>query len=78
MKRSQQARREARRHMTVRVTPLRDHVAGPSAAETAEDRLALLDTLSRESWELTSLPVPTYTRSEMPIRVLNRASTAPA
>jgi len=37
---------------------------------TAEQRLALVDTLTREGWALAGRPLPTYRRAETPIRVV--------
>lgn len=40
-----------------------------SADTTAEERLAILSELSERAWALTGRPVPTYERSDIPIRV---------
>jgi len=65
-----------RRDMTVRVVPLRSREASDSrVGGTAEERLALISTLSVQLWTLTGRPLPRYTRREMPVAV--RALGAP-
>jgi hypothetical protein len=54
--------------MTARVVPLRSDEAGDArVGGTAEERLALLAELSRRMWALTQRPLPSYTRSTMPV-----------
>lgn len=56
--------------MTARVVPLRSDEAGDArVGGTAEERLALLAVLSRRMWALTQRPLPSYTRSTMPVRL---------
>ncbi|MBL8900731.1 MAG: hypothetical protein JNM84_24075 [Planctomycetes bacterium] len=40
-----------------------------SATTTAEQRLAMLEELSRQAWELSGRPWPSYTRAEIPVRI---------
>ena len=62
---------EKRRAMTVRQVPLRSDAAGDGrVGGTAEERLKLLEELSREMWIQTGRPFPKYTRAEMPVRVI--------
>ena len=57
-----------RREMTARVVPLRSREASePPCPPTAAERIALVTRLSREMWALSGKPLPTYTRSTMPI-----------
>ncbi len=56
--------------MTARVVPLRsDDASDARVGGTAEERLLLLAELSRRMWALTQRPLPTYTRSTMPVRL---------
>lgn len=41
-----------------------------SATTTVEERLAMMWDLARASWALTGRPLPTYSRAEMPGRVI--------
>ena len=43
--------------------------AGLSASGTAAQRLALVETLTAESWAVAGRAVPTYARAESPVRV---------
>ncbi|MBK9386921.1 MAG: hypothetical protein IPN34_19070 [Planctomycetes bacterium] len=40
-----------------------------SATTTAEERLAMVEELSRQAWELSGRPWPSYTRAEIPVRI---------
>ena len=40
-----------------------------SATTTPEERLAMVEGLSRRMWELTGRPIAGYARHEMPVRV---------
>lgn len=56
--------------MTVRIVPLRsDEAADASVGGTAVERLALLRELSQRMWALTKRPVPSYTRSTIPVKL---------
>jgi hypothetical protein len=62
---------QKRREMTVRVVPLQSAAAGDGrVGGTADERLKLLEELSRQMWIQTGRPFPTYTRAEMPVRVI--------
>ena len=66
--------RRDRSRMTARIVPLRSDEAGDSrVAGTAAERLALLAELSRRMWALTRLPVPSYTRATMPVKLTTLA-----
>ena len=41
-----------------------------SASTTLSQRLEMVWTLRDRMWELTGRPVPTYSRSDMPIRII--------
>jgi hypothetical protein len=56
--------------MTARVVPLRSDEASDSRVEgTPAERLAVLAELSRRMWALTQRPLPSYTRSTMPVKL---------
>jgi hypothetical protein len=56
--------------MTARVVPLRsDDASDARVSGTAAERLELLAELSRRMWALTERPLPSYTRSTMPVRL---------
>lgn len=56
--------------------PIRSYTLGSepgddlSATTTAEERLAMMWPLALEAWALTGKPMPEYSRSTMPVRVL--------
>jgi hypothetical protein len=63
--------RTDRNRMTVRVVPLSsDEAADARVGGTAAERLALLNELSRRMWLLGTEPMPSYTRSTMPVRII--------
>lgn len=41
-----------------------------SAATTIDERLEMVSVLTRRMWELTGRPLPSYTRANMPGRVI--------
>jgi hypothetical protein len=57
-----------RRDMTSRVLPLGSREAGlPPCPPGVVERLALVTRLSREAWELSRRPTPSYTRATIPV-----------
>lgn len=64
------SRARQRRHWPVTVRRLSDESSDDlSGVLTAEERIALVWTLSERMWELTGRPLPTYTRAEIPVTV---------
>ena len=64
----------ARRPWEVRVYRLGEEPGDDlSAVSTPEERLAMLDELSRRMWALTGRPLPACPRTGMPGRVLRPA-----
>ena len=69
-----------RRDVTVRMVPLRS----PEASEarvggSVAERIALVATLSEQSWASTRRPLPTYTRATMPVKLVPlRSPTGPS
>ena len=67
----------SRRITTVRIVPLDSPEAGESRVDgTATERLALVRQLSVSAWALMGRPLPTYTRSTIPI-VIRRLGDPP-
>ena len=65
-------RAEGRRDWPVHVYELGNEPGDDlSATTTAEERLAMMWPLALEAWALTGQPLPEYSRSEMPVRVLD-------
>jgi len=63
--------RQKRKAMTARVVPLNSREAGDArVAGTPAERVALVATLSRDAWALTGVPLPSYTRATMPVRLI--------
>jgi hypothetical protein len=57
----------------IRVVPLgREALTDERDTSTVDERLALVWTLTRQQWAFAGLPMPTYSRAEMPGRVLRR------
>jgi hypothetical protein len=59
--------RQAR--ISIRVSGLRDRPIASTTDTTPEQRLALVEELTRESWLLTGRSLPSYRRGEMPVLV---------
>lgn len=58
-----------RGEMTYRVVPLGSpEAASPPLGATAAQRLIMLAELSRTTWLATGLPLPHYSRKEMPVK----------
>ena len=41
-----------------------------SDSTTVEERIVMVEALSQRMWELTGRPVPSYSRAEMPTKVV--------
>jgi hypothetical protein len=64
-------RRRARANMAFRVVRLGDEeLTDPRDTSTVDERLAMVATLTRRAWAFAELEIPTYTRAEMPGRIL--------
>ncbi|MEO7361978.1 MAG: hypothetical protein ABI120_16725 [Gemmatimonadaceae bacterium] len=67
-------RHNERKLLRARVFKLGTEPTDDLSAETsAAERLLQVDVLSRRMWELTRKEVPTYSRTEMPVRVVRRS-----
>ncbi len=65
-------RAEARRNWPVRKYELGKEPGDDlSGSTTAEERLAMMWPLALEAWLLAGRPLPEFSRSEMPVRVLD-------
>ena len=61
------------REATARILRLDERVEDDlSDSTTVEERIAMVALLSKRMWEITGRALPSYTRSEMPIRVARR------
>ena len=59
-----------RGEMTYRVVPLGSpEAASPPLGVSVAQRLSMLDELSRTTWLATGLPLPHYSRKEMPVKL---------
>jgi hypothetical protein len=70
---SRDAARRARRQRdwSVSIQPLGAESSDDlTDCTSAEERVALVWTLTERMWELTGRPLPTYRRSEMPVVVI--------
>ncbi|MEJ7730804.1 MAG: hypothetical protein WKG00_16495 [Polyangiaceae bacterium] len=67
-------RRARRASWPIRAVALQDEGAFDARDEsTVDERLALVATLTRELWSFMGRPVPTYSRGEMPGRIIRRS-----
>ena len=69
-----ESRAAARQNWQARVYRLGEEPPGDdlSAVTTAEQRLEMVWELTAWMWELSGQPLPSYSRAEMPIRVVRR------
>ena len=68
-----QERAEARRSWPVRVHKLGEEPSDDiSDCTTVEQRLAMVWELTKQAWELGGKPMPSYSRAELPIRMIKR------
>ena len=75
---SDPSRTSTRAQAPARVLRLTDRqVDDLSASTTAEERIAMVAVLSERMWEITGLPLPAYSRSTMPVRVVRRGIANP-
>ena len=42
-----------------------------SDSTTVEERLAIVDALSKRMWEITGRPMPSYARAEIPTTIIH-------
>ncbi len=77
-KNDRERRRLARRWWPVRKFRLGSEPSDDlSDSTTAERRLEMMWPMALEAWSLSGRPLPAYTRSETPVRVLRRSSGEP-
>jgi hypothetical protein len=63
-----------RSQMTIRIVPLgSDEASDGRVGGTAVERLALVRELSERMWALTRRPLPTYSRSTIPVKLTTLA-----
>ena len=63
-------RARLRADWAIRVIPLgSEELTDPRDTSTIDERIALVDTLTREQWRLAKLEIPSYGRAAMPGRL---------
>lgn len=68
-------RRRRRLGWPIRKVPLgEEELADPRIPQSVDERIAMVWSLTLQQWAFAGLPIPRYTRSEMPGRILRRAS----
>ena len=67
-------RRRARADWPVRKFRLGEEPVDDFSAYTVEERLAMTWQMTCDAWASAGLPMPTYSRNEMPIRVIRKKS----
>lgn len=73
MKDEASRRARARRQWPVRLTNLRDQPGDDlSSSTTLEERIAMMRSLAEAAWRVAGLPMPRYSRSRIPVRLLVR------
>ena len=71
--------RPIRYDMTARILPRRSaEAASTYVVATRERRIAMVEELSAELWALAKLPLPSYSRAEMPVHIMPRARRSPS
>lgn len=66
-------RARARAGWPIRKVAMRDEeLTDPRITSSVDERLAMVATLTRQQWAFAGLEVPTYTRAEMPGRMVRR------
>jgi hypothetical protein len=72
-------RRPVRYDITARILPRRSaEAASTYVVATRERRIAMVEELSAELWALAKLPLPSYSRAEMPVHIMPRARRSPS
>lgn len=66
------ARRRVRAGWPVRKYRLGEEPVDDLSAFTVEERLAMTWQMTTDAWASAGLPMPSYSRSEMPIRVIRK------
>lgn len=73
MKDAASQRARARRRWPVRLTTLREQPGDDlSSTTTLEERIAMMRPLAEAAWRVAGLPMPRYSRSRIPVRLLVR------
>jgi len=71
--------RPIRYDMTARILPRRSaEAASTYVVATRERRIAMVEELSAELWALAKLPLPSYSRAEMPVHITPRVRRSPS
>ena len=71
--------RPIRYDMTARILPRRSaEAASTYVVAPRERRIAMVEELSAELWALAKLPLPSYSRAEMPVHITPRVRRSPS
>ncbi len=71
-------RRRARAAWAVRKFRLGEEPADDFAGTSVEERVVMVWQLTLDAWAAAAREIPTYRRSEMPVRILKRGEQADA
>ena len=74
---AREARRRARSDWPVRKFRLGEEPPDDFSAYTVEERLAMTWRMTLDAWASAGLPLPQYSRNEMPVRVMYRTTRLP-
>ena len=68
-------RRAARADWPVRKFRLGEEPVDDFSACTAGERMMMVEQMSRDAWASAGLPMPRYSRREMPVRIIRKPAT---
>ena len=72
---SVEERRAARADWPVRKFRLGEEPVEDFSTCTAGERMMMVEQLSRDAWASAGLPMPRYSRREMPVRIIRKPAT---
>ena len=72
---SAEARLAARANWPVRKFRLGEEPVDDFSAYTMAERMMMVEQLSNDAWASAGLPMPRYSRREMPVRIIRKGAT---
>ena len=72
MDRDAEERRLARANWPIRRVPLGEKTSEIIVGKTPSELFAMVHQLTLDAWAMSGKPMPTYSRAEIPIRILRR------
>ena len=72
---SAEERRAARANWPVRKFRLGKEPVDDFSAYTMAERMMMVEQLSNDAWASAGLPMPRYSRREMPVRIIRKGAT---